>query len=143
MRQNKLLCQRSFLQKSTDGGMMQNGAYQAFIAYTENEQRVTDFIGISNIQTLWSHVGTDGSLDINISNLDKDYEFFELALLVRNQGQTYAKRIGLYSTERQSINLDYLDDSLLSVDLKLIPQRSPAYEKSEAMYVVNDWLIIH
>ena len=129
------------LQKSTDGGMMQNGAYQAFIAYTENEQRVTDFIGISNIQTLWSHVGTDGSLDINISNLDKDYEFFELALLVRNQGQTYAKRIGLYSTERQSINLDYLDDSLLSVDLKLIPQRSPAYEKSEAMYVVNDWLI--
>tara|TARA_B110000046_G_scaffold27360_1_gene27737 strand:+ start:2909 stop:9019 length:6111 start_codon:yes stop_codon:yes gene_type:complete len=129
------------LQKSTDGGMMQNGAYQAFIAYTENEQRVTDFIGISNIQTLWSHVGTDGSLDINISNLDKDYEFFELALLVRNQGQTFAKRIGLYSTERQSINLDYLDDSLLSVDLKLIPQRSPAYEKSEAMYVVNDWLI--
>ena len=129
------------LQKSTDGGMMQNGAYQAFIAYTENEQRVTDFIGISNIQTLWSHVGTDGSLDISISNLDKDYEFFELALLVRNQGQTYAKRIGLYSTERKSINLDYLDDSLLSVDLKLIPQRSPAYEKSEAMYVVNDWLI--
>lgn len=129
------------LEKSTDGGMMQNGAYQAFIAYTENEQRVTDFIGISNIQTLWSHVGTDGSLDISISNLDKDYEFFELALLVRNQGQTYAKRIGLYSTERKSINLDYLDDSLLSVDLKLIPQRSPAYEKSEAMYVVNDWLI--
>ena len=129
------------LKKSTDGGMMQNGAYQAFIAYTENEQRVTDFIGISNIQTLWSHVGTDGSLDISISNLDKDYEFFELALLVRNQGQTYAKRIGLYSTERKSINLDYLDDSLLSVDLKLIPQRSPAYEKSEAMYVVNDWLI--
>ena len=129
------------LEKSTDGGMMQNGAYQAFIAYTENEQRVTDFIGISNIQTLWSHAGTNGSLDISISNLDKDYEFFELALLVRNQGQTYAKRIGLYSTERKSINLDYLDDSLLSVDLKLIPQRSPAYEKSEAMYVVNDWLI--
>ena len=129
------------LSKATDGGMMQNGSYQAFIAYTENEQRVTDFIGISNIQSLWSHKGTDGSLDIKISNLDKDYEFFELALLVRNQGQTFAKSVGLYSTERQEINLDYLDDQLLTVSLKSIPQRSPAYEKSDAMYVVNDWLI--
>jgi len=129
------------LTKATDGGMLQNGAYQAFVAYTENEQKVTDYIGISNVQTLWSHKGTDGSLNIDLSNLDKDFEFFELALLVRNQGQTYAKRIGLYSTERTSINLDYIDDSLVSVDLKVIPQRSPAYEKSEAMYVVNDWLL--
>ena len=129
------------LEKATDGGMLANGTYQAFIAYTENEQRVTDFIGISNMQSLWSHEGTDGSLDIHISNLDKDYEFFELALLIRNQGQVFAKRIGLYSTERQSINLDFIDDQLISVDLSLIPQRSPAYEKSEAMYVVNDWLI--
>ena len=129
------------LEKATDGGMLQNGAYQAYIAYTENEQRVTDFIGISNIQTIWSHKGTDGSLDIHVSNLDKDYEFFELALLIRNQGQSYAKRIGLYSTERNEINLDYIDDSLIPIDLKAIPQRSPAYEKSEAMYVVNDWLI--
>jgi|TARA_B110000259_G_scaffold39013_1_gene44564 membrane associated rhomboid family serine protease len=129
------------LEKATDGGMLANGTYQAFIAYTENEQRVTDFIGISNMQSLWSHEGTDGSLDIHISNLDKDYEFFELALLIRNQGQVYAKRIGLYSTERKEINLDFIDDQLISVDLSLIPQRSPAYEKSEAMYVVNDWLI--
>ena len=129
------------LTKATDGGMLMNGSYQAFIAYTENEQRVTDYIGISNIQSLWSHLGTDSSLDISVSNLDLDYEFFELGLLIRNQGQTYAKRIGLYSTERKDINIDYIDDALISIDLKVIPQRSPAYEKSEAMYVVNDWLI--
>ena len=129
------------LTKSIDGGMLMNGSYQAFIAYTENEQRVTDYIGISNVQTLWSHEGTKNSLNISISNLDLNFENFELALLVRNQGQTYAKRVGLYSTQRKDINIDYLDDSLVSVDLKVIPKRSPAYEKSEAMYVVNDWLL--
>jgi hypothetical protein len=129
------------LSKSVDGGMLMNGAYQAFIAYTENEQKVTDYIGISNIQTLWSHAGTGGSLNVTVSNLDKDYDYYELVLLIRNQGQVYAKRIGLYSTQQQDINIDYIDDALVAIDLKLIPQRSPAYERSNAMYVVNDWLI--
>jgi hypothetical protein len=129
------------LSKSIDGGMLQNGAYQVFIAYTENEQKVTDYIGISNVQTLWSHVGTSGSLNVTVSNLDKDYDYYELVLLIRNQGQIYAKRIGLYSTQQQDINIDYIDDTLTAVSLKTIPQRSPAYEKSNAMYVVNDWLI--
>jgi len=129
------------LSKSIDGGMLQNGAYQAFVAYTENEQKVTDYIGISNVQTLWSHSGTGGSLNIKVNNLDKDYDYYELVLLIRNQGQIYAKRIGLYSTQQQDINIDYIDDTLVAVSLKTIPQRSPAYEKSNAMYVVNDWLI--
>ena len=129
------------LTKATDGGMLQNGSYQAFISYTENEQRVTDYIGISNIQTLWSHEGTSSSLDITVSNLDEKYFNFELVLLRRNQGQTSAKRIGLYSTQTQSINIDYIDESLTAVDLTTIPLRSPAYEKSESMFVVNDWLL--
>jgi hypothetical protein len=129
------------LEKSIDGGMLANGAYQVFVGYTENEQRVTDYIGISNIQTLWNHEGTGGSLDINFSNLDLDYDYFELVILRRNQGQTSAKRIGLYSTQVSTINIDFIDESLSAVDLKLIPLRSPAYEKSESMFVVNDWLI--
>ena len=129
------------LTKSIDGGMLQNGAYQAFIAYVETEQRVTDYIGVSNIQTLFSHLGTGGSLNIKVSNLDEDYDYYELVLLVRNQGQIYAKRIGVYSTQQQDVNIDYIDDALTAVSLKTIPQRSPAYEKSNAMYVVNDWLI--
>ena len=84
------------LTKATDGGTLLNGAYQAYIAYTENEQVVTDYIGISNIQTLWSHRGSGGSLDIAISNLDKDYFYFDLVLLIRQQGQIYTKRIGNY-----------------------------------------------
>ena len=129
------------LAKATDGGMILNGTYQAFIAYTENEQRVTDYIGISNMQSVWSHVGSNASLDISVTNLDQDYFYYQLVILRRNQGQTSAKIIGLYSTEQNSINLDYIDESLSSEDLSLIPMMSPAYEKSESMFVVNDWLI--
>tara|TARA_R100000951_G_scaffold115070_1_gene121967 strand:- start:1940 stop:8155 length:6216 start_codon:yes stop_codon:yes gene_type:complete len=129
------------LTKNVDGGMLNNGSYQAFIAYTENEIKVTDYIGISNVQSLWSHQGSGGSLDISVSNLDTDYEFYELTLLIRQQGQVFAKRIGLYSTQQQNINVDFISDELIAVDLKIIPMRSPAYEKSEAMYVVNDYLI--
>jgi len=129
------------LSKATDGGMLRNGAYQAYIAYVENEQRVTDYIGISNIQTLFSHEGGNGSLDISVSNLDQDYEYYELVILRRNQGQTSAKRIGLYSTQTQDINIDFIDEALIAISLEQIPLRSPAYEKSESMFVVNDWLL--
>ena len=129
------------LEKSVDGGMITNGSYQAFVAYTENEQRVTDYIGISNVQSLWSHQGSGGSLNVSVTNLDTDYDYYELVLLIRQQGQVFAKRIGLYSTQQKDINIDFIDDQLVAIDLKVIPQRSPAYEKSQAMYVVNDWLI--
>jgi len=129
------------LEKSIDGGLLSNGSYQVFIAYTENEQTVTDYIGVSNIQTLWSHEGTNSSLNISLSNLDEDYEYFELVLLRRNQGQTSAKRIGFYSTQQKAINIDFVDPALVAINLELIPLRSPAYEKSETMFVVNDWLL--
>jgi len=129
------------LSKSSDGGQLRNGTYQAYIAYTVNEQRVTDYIGISNLQSLFDHEGTAGSLNIKISNLDKEFEFFELVILSNNQNNYVAKRIGLYSTETTSINIDYIDQSLTSIPLEIIPLMTPAYEKSDAMFVVNDWLI--
>ena len=129
------------LSKAEDGGLIRNGTYQAFIAYIENEARVTDYIGISNLQSVWSHEGSSSSLNVKISNLDTDYEYFELVIYQRNQGQVFSKKIGLYSTQTKEINIDFINDQLTSIDVILLPLRSPAYEKSDAMYVVNDYLI--
>jgi len=129
------------LTKATDGGTILNGAYQVFIAYTENSQVISDYIGISNIQTIWSHEGSNGSLDVRFDGLDKDYFYFDLVLLIRQQGQIYTKKIGNYSTETKFVNIDYIDSSLTSVSFEELFRQSPAYEKSEAMYVVNDYLI--
>ena len=129
------------LTKAPDGGQLRNGSYQAFIAYTLNEQKVSDYIGISNIQALFDHNDTAGALDIEVSNLDKEFEFFELVILSNNSNNYQAKRIGLYSTEITHIGLDYIDQSLPAVALEQLPFRTPAYEKSDSMFVVNDWLI--
>ena len=130
------------LNKAEDGGQLRNGTYQAYIAYVVNEQRVTDYIGISNLQTLWDHKGTGGSLNISVSNLDrKEFEYFELVILSNNQNNQTAKKIGIYSTDSSTISIDFIDAALPSVPLEVIPLRNPAYEKSDAMFVVNDYLI--
>ena len=130
------------LSKAEDGGQLRNGMYQAYIAYVVNEVRVTDYIGISNLQSLWDHAGTGGSLNITVSNLDRlEFEFFELVILSNNQNNQVAKKIGLYSTDTSSISIDFIDPALPSVPLEIIPLRNPAYEKSDAMFVVNDYLI--
>ena len=130
------------LSKAEDGGQLRNGTYQAYAAYVVNEIRVTDYIGISNLQSLWDHAGTGGSLNIKVSNLDREeFEFFELVILSNNQNNQVAKKIGLYSTDTSSISIDFIDQALPSVPLEVIPLRNPAYEKSDAMFVVNDYLI--
>ena len=129
------------LSKAKDGGMLEDGCYQAYIAYTENEQRVTDYIGISNLQTIWNHDDNSCGLDINISELDIRYDAFQLTLLIRNQGQLFRKIIGQYSTEISSINIDFIDPSLVSETAENLFFISPSYEKSESMFVVDDWLI--
>ena len=113
--------------KAEDGGMLRNGAYQVFIAYVINEQRITDYIGVSNVQTLFDHSGTAGSLNISISNLDKNLEYYELVILSNNQQQIVAKRIGVYSTQQFDITIDYIDQSLETIPLDLFPLCSPAY----------------
>ena len=129
------------LNKSRDGGLLEDGSYQAYIAYVENEQRVSDYIGISNIQTLWNHNDNACGLDVTVSNLDKKFDNFQLVLLIRNQGQLFRKVIGLYSTEVTDISIDYIDPALVSESAENLFFISPSYEKSQSMFVVNDWLI--
>jgi len=129
------------LSRAQDGGLLRNGTYQAFIAYVEDDQVVTDYIGISNLQSLFDHDNNAGSLNVNVTNLDKDYEFFQLVILSNNQQNIVAKIIGTYSTEQSDISIDYIDPALVSVDFSILFARRPAYEKSDAMYVVNNYLI--
>lgn len=130
------------LSKNVDGGQLRNGSYQAYVAYVLNTQRVTDYIGISNIQALFEHNTNAGSLDIEVTNLDKEFEDYELVILADNQGQKVATRIGVYSTEQSRISIDFISNSeATDVTLKDLFLRRPAYEKSDSMYVVNDYLI--
>ncbi len=129
------------LSKSKDGGQLRNGSYQVFVAYAVNDQIVGDYYGISNIQPLFDHEDLSSGLEINITNLDKDFEYFQLVICSFNQGEQQAKSLGFYSTESSNISIDYINQKLPAVSLSLLPLSTPAYEKSDKMYVVNDYLI--
>ena len=129
------------ISKSPDGGMLRNGTYQVFIAYVINDQTVGDYYGISNIQPLWEHEDTISGLDIKLSNLDKGFENFKLVICSNNQMEMQAKEIGIYSTEQEFISIDYINQKLKTVPIEFLPLRNPAYEKSDNMYIVNDYLI--
>jgi hypothetical protein len=129
------------VEKGIGLGSLPNGSYQATIAYTVNSIKVTDYVTISNVQPLWSHENVNGSLDIFFDNLDSDYDEFELVVISFINQQTVAKSIGVYSTNVKKVSLDLIDNALPSVPIEQIPLRTPAYEKSDAMYKVNNYLV--
>lgn len=130
------------IQKGFSGGQLLNGSYYATIAYSVNQQRVTDYFNPSPVQPLFSHENAQGALDINFSNLDTDnFNEFQLVVVATVNQQTVAKIIGYYNTQTNAVSLDFINPELESVPIQYIPLRSPAYEKSEAMYAVNNYMI--
>lgn len=128
--------------KGLSGGQLRNGSYYAVIAYSENQQRVTDYFSPSNIQALFSPNTAGSSLNINFSNLDtENFTEFQLVVVHTTDQQTVASQVGFYSTQTHSISFDYVSATLTSIPLEYIPLRTPGYDKSEAMYDVNGYLI--
>lgn len=129
------------LSKSASGGILQNGSYQVAVAYTINQQRVTDYLTLSNVQSLFSHEGGSGALELELSNLDTDFDEIEVVILATIAENTTARRLGFYSTHSKKIYISSYSDQLPAVDISNIIRRSPAFDKSDAMYELNGYLI--
>lgn len=129
------------LQKSTTGGSLLNGSYQAVIAYAINGVRVTNYFLPSNIQSLFDHRNLSGALELEIAESDENFDEFELVIISSVNQQTAARRIGLYSTRQRTILIDQIKESLPAVPLEWIPLQTPAYDRSDAIYQVNDYLL--
>jgi hypothetical protein len=131
------------INKGAAGGALQNGSYYAVVAYTINGQRYSDYYSPSEVQALFDHDNLSGSLEVTITNLDsKTFDEFELVIVRTINQQTSAKRIGLYSTQGPaSISIDYIDESLPTIPIEVIPLRSPSYERSDGLYVNGPYLL--
>jgi hypothetical protein len=127
--------------KSAGSGQLNNGSYQAVIAYSENGVKLTDYSMPSNAQSLWDHTGMGGSIDIIIDNLDQNFEEYEVVVIATINQQTVAKKIGYYSINQTKVHLDQYNQSLPTVDLSIIPVKTVVYEKSEKMFDVGGYLI--
>lgn len=127
---------------SRNGGSLLNGSYFVVMAYTINQQKITDYFPPSNVQSVFDHQNAGGSIDISFSNLDTvNFDEFELVVVRTINLQTSAKRVGVYSTQTQSITIDNINEALPSVPLEQIPIRNLVIEKSDGIYTIGNYLI--
>jgi len=129
------------LNKGNIAGTLPNGSYQACLAYTVNEVRVSNYIGLSEVQSLWTFENVSSSLEINITSIDTRFDEFELVIVSNINGQTVCKRMGYYSTVQGSIYVDRWDLEFVTIPISEVVVRTDALEKSDAMYVVNNYLL--
>jgi hypothetical protein len=129
------------IKKGAGAGTLANGSYQALIAYTINGVRVTDYMGATEIQPVWSHQNVTGSLEIEVISVDQTFDEFELVIISNVNQQTVAKKIGIYSSNQGKIYVDTIGPELVTVPLTFVLQRSEPIERSDAMYSVNDYLL--
>ena len=129
------------IKKSISPGNLLNGSYQAFVAYTVNGERVTNYLTPSNVVGIWNHIGAGGGLELIITNLDTRFEEYELIIVSTVNSQTVARKIGVYSTDQSAISIDNYSEALPSVPLNVLPLVTPIYEKSDKMFQINGYLL--
>ena len=129
------------LKKASTGGTMPNGSYQVVIAYSVNGVKITDYFLPTNVQSLFSHSDVAGAIELEITEIDEDFDEFELVLLSYVKENITARKIGNYSTRTKRVLIDKLDPALAVVQVEKIPIRTPAYERSDNLLDLNGYLI--
>lgn len=130
------------LNKADSGGNLANGSYQVAVAYTVNSIRVTDYVAISNVQSLFTHAGIGSGLELTVDFMDTEaFDEFELVVIATVFQNTNARSLGFYSTKTKKVVIDRYPESLPVVPLSDIQALTPAYEKSDAMFEVNGYLM--
>lgn len=129
------------LSQGKGAGTLPNGSYQVVIAYTINQTKVSDYIGLSNVQGLFTHQNLSSSLELKIEAIDRDFDEFELVVISTVNQQTVVKRLGYYSTTISTIYIDTISPELVSIPISQVPLRTEPVEKSDAMYVVNNYML--
>mgnify|MGYP003343704518 FL=1 len=129
------------LKKGSIAGTLPNGSYQVCIAYTINEVKISDYIGLSEVQSLWSHENVSSSLEVSITEIDERFDEFELVVVSNVNGQAVCKRIGYYSTVQGTIYIDRWDLEYVTIPIQNVVLRTDALEKTDSMYTVNNYLL--
>ena len=129
------------LKKGNIAGSLVNGSYQVAIAYLVNNIRITDYIGVSEVQSVFVHENINSSLELTISDIDTNFDEFELVVISVINQQTSARRVGVYSTSVGTILIDRIDMETPTVPISSIVFRSENVEKSNAIYSVNDYAL--
>ena len=124
------------------GGELQNGTYQIGFAYTINEQRISDYYGITVPQPVWSHFNLGQSININITGVDQNFNQFVIIVIYTINNITTAKIIGYYGISTSFIELvDINRTTYITLPIEEITTLRPKYERADNL-VNNDQYLL-
>ena len=129
------------IQKSNSAGTLFNGSYQVVIAYSINGLRVSNYFMPSNTISIWSHENNGGSIDLTFTQIDTNFEEYEVVLISTISSTTNAKRVGFFSTAQTKVHIDNNNDTLVQVAIEDIPINQMIYETSDKMFLLNYYLL--
>jgi hypothetical protein len=132
------ICPR--LENGVSGGNILNGSYLIAMAYAVKGQKISDWY-VSNIQPIWSHLNSSGSLDVYIDSIDLDYDEIQVVVVSVVNQQAVARLAGIYSTRQTRISFDSIFGDWPSIPLEQLPIMTPIADKTDATYNVGDYLI--
>lgn len=92
-------------------GNLPNGMYSVAVAYLIDGQRFTDYYSLTTPLSINKEAG-DSSLSVILSNLDRNFEEYQLLLVGTVNGVTTNKIIGTYPTSQNSVVIsDWINEN--------------------------------
>lgn len=136
------------IERSKSGGKLTNSQNQVAIAYAESGVRVTDIYSITQGVSLFSHSNEGGGVDVEISNIDKDYNQYFIYLLQTTSnnvssnigstgGVTTVYEYGPFNITQKNVHIENTND-IPTIPLSLVPLQSVVYDKSKDIVSIDN-----
>lgn len=92
-------------------GSLPDGMYSVAVAYLIDKQRFTDYYSLTTPTTINKNMG-DSSLSLHISNLDRNFDSYQVILVGTVNGTTTNKIIGQFSTGQDTVTItDWINEN--------------------------------
>lgn len=129
-------------------GNMPNGTYSIAIAYSVDDNVFTDWYSISNRIALYSET-QNNSLEVNISNLDSEFEEFSVAVVgnyidpVTKGATKVVKIIGTYSTKVKSFSIsDFINSQYEEIKVSQLVINKKTWQKAGIISSNANYLVL-
>ena len=127
---------------SPQNGTLLNGSYTVGLSYSINDQSVTNFFSLSYVQPIFNELDGQGSLEINIKDLDtENFDQYQLCIAYISNSVEKYKILGFYSINTNKITLDQIPDSLEDSSPSEIFKQNPVIETSKQITQANRYLL--
>lgn len=125
-------------------GRLKNGSYQVALAYLVGGEVATDWYGVTFPVKTFDHLPQGKSLEIKLSNIDKDFDGYTLAVIYTVDGVTAVDRVGNFITAETSVVVTdvgptAINNTLMTIDE--IVNKRPVYGTAEDVVATSQHLL--